>query len=73
MHARAGVPLDNLRLAIVVHCKAVCDVAARHTNASAPLIEALSAKGVEFSVCDKARRITTSPPTTWCPALWRCL
>ncbi len=62
MHARAGVPVENIALAIVVHGGAVKDVsnaafyeeAAGGENANAPLIAALKEKGVRIIVCGQS-------------------
>lgn len=62
MHARAGVPLKKIKLAIVVHGGAVDDVAvASHyagevggENANAPLIAALIEQGVRVIVCGQS-------------------
>lgn len=63
MHAAAGVPLDKLELAIVIHGGAVHDVvnATRYAlvseekeNANAALIAALMKKGVKFYVCGQS-------------------
>ena len=62
MHARAGVPEEKMKLAIVVHGKAVHDLAkAAHyqdavggENANAPMLAALMDKGVRFIVCGQS-------------------
>ncbi|MEO1136152.1 MAG: DsrE family protein [Pseudomonadota bacterium] len=62
MHVRAGMSLDKMKLAIVVHGSAVHDVAvASHyaeavggENANADLIDALIAKGVRIIVCGQS-------------------
>ncbi len=58
MHVAAGVPADNIQLAIVVHGRAVHDVSTPAedgaANANAPLIEALIAHGVEIFVCGQS-------------------
>ena len=62
MHARAGVRLEKMTLAIVVHGKAVHDVttAAHYAgavggeNANAALIAALSDQGVRIIVCGQS-------------------
>lgn len=62
MHARAGVSLDRMKLAIVVHGSAVHDVAvATHyaqavggENANAELIAALTEQGVRIIVCGQS-------------------
>lgn len=62
MHVRAGVPLDNISLAVVVHGGAVRDLidAGRYAelaggkNANAPLVEALTSSGVRIIVCGQS-------------------
>ena len=63
MHARAGVPAENLQLALVIHGTAVNDVTradhygARHDgaeNINVELIEQLQAHGVQFYVCGQS-------------------
>lgn len=62
MHARAGVPEENIDLAIVVHGKAVYDLtgdahygeAIGGENANAPLLAALMEKGVRVIVCGQS-------------------
>jgi hypothetical protein len=62
MHARAGVPLKKIKVAIVVHGGAVDDVTApAHygeevggENANAPLIAALIGEGVRIIVCGQS-------------------
>lgn len=62
MHARSGIALDKMSLALVVHGSAVHDVAdAAHyaekvggENANAPLIAALIDKGVRVIVCGQS-------------------
>ncbi len=53
MHARAGVPTNNIRVAVVVHGKAVHEVA-DEKSASAPLIAALTEQGVRIIVCGQS-------------------
>ncbi len=53
MHARAGVPEKNIRVAVVVHGKAVHEVA-DEKSASAPLIAALTEQGVRIIVCGQS-------------------
>lgn len=58
MHVVAGVPAENIQLAIVVHGRAVHDVSTPAeegaVNANAPLIDALIAHGVEIIVCGQS-------------------
>jgi intracellular sulfur oxidation DsrE/DsrF family protein len=51
MHVEAGVPVEQIQLAIVVHGGAYADLLARDGNATAPLIAALVEKGVSFQLC----------------------
>ena len=58
MHVAAGVPAENIKLAVVVHCSAVMDVTidTRYgsANPNAKLVELLQANGVTFYVCGQA-------------------
>ena len=62
MHGAAGVPLEKMKLAFVIHGRAVYDVVRRDRyaeavggeNASAPLVAALVEKGVEIYVCGQS-------------------
>jgi intracellular sulfur oxidation DsrE/DsrF family protein len=62
MHAKAGVPVGDMKLAVVVHGSAVHDVTnavkygEKHTekNANADLIKVLLANGVEIYVCGQS-------------------
>lgn len=57
MHARAGVPPERMHLALVVHGRAVFDVAEAgegEHNASAPLVAALADAGVKIMVCGQS-------------------
>lgn len=55
MHAAAGVPLENIKLAIVVHGPAASDLLATRDdgseNPNAPLIMALIDAGVTIELC----------------------
>lgn len=51
LHGRAGVPEENMSLAIVVHGGASADLVAREDNASADLIAALVDAGVRIELC----------------------
>ncbi len=53
MHVRAGVPEKHIQLAVVVHGKAVMEVA-DETSASAELVAALIGKGVRIMVCGQS-------------------
>lgn len=54
MHVAAGVPAENIEIAVVVHGKAVFDLTTREGNASAAMVEAMLAKGVRFIVCGQS-------------------
>lgn len=57
MHTAAGVPVERIQLALVIHGAAVKDVAQRispASNPNAPLIKALQAQGVTFYVCGQS-------------------
>lgn len=51
LHGRAGVPEENMSLAIVVHGPASADLVANDANASQNLIEALLEAGVRIELC----------------------
>lgn len=55
MHVDAGVPLENIKLAVVVHGGAYKDLLTEETrgapNPNADLIARLVAKGVRFELC----------------------
>jgi intracellular sulfur oxidation DsrE/DsrF family protein len=53
MHARAGVPNDKLEVAVVVHGKAVKEVA-DELSANAELVAALIDHGVRIIVCGQS-------------------
>lgn len=66
MHAAAGVPDENMQLAIVLHSKAIRDVtnAAHYAefngdveNANAALIAELQSHGVTFHVCGQSATV----------------
>ncbi|WP_223787867.1 DsrE family protein [Marinicella meishanensis] len=57
MHTAAGVPVERIQLAVVIHGGAVKDVAQAttpNTNPNAPLIEILQQHGVKFYVCGQS-------------------
>jgi len=58
MHVAAGVPAENIKLAVVIHGSAVFDVAndAKYgsENANAALVKILQEHGVDFYVCGQA-------------------
>ncbi len=53
MHARAGVPVDDITAAVIVHGKATKEMADAQ-SASAGLIAALTDKGVRIIVCGQS-------------------
>ena len=53
MQARAGVSMDNIQIAVIVHGKAVKDVADEEST-SADLIAALTDHGVRIIVCGQS-------------------
>jgi intracellular sulfur oxidation DsrE/DsrF family protein len=54
MQAAAGVPVENIHLAIVVHGTAVHDVTRDSAGANADLVAALVEHGVEIFVCGQS-------------------
>ena len=62
MHARNGVPIENMKLAVIIHGSAVKDVLTdsayekRHgiKNPNSELIKRLSEQGVEFYLCGQS-------------------
>lgn len=54
MHVAHGVAEENIRIAVVVHGKAVNDLIAREDNTSAAMVEALLDHGVRFIVCGQS-------------------
>lgn len=53
MHARTGIPVDNIRVAVIVHGSAVKEMADRQ-SASARIIAALTDQGVRIIVCGQS-------------------
>ena len=53
MHARAGIPVGNIQVAVVVHGKAVKEMADEQSG-SAGIIAALTKKGVRIIVCGQS-------------------
>ena len=51
MHTEAGIPLDQIQIAIVVHGGAARDLIDRSDNANAPLVAALIDAGVSITLC----------------------
>ena len=54
MHARSGVPVENMSVAVVVHGAAVKDVSNPDAGDNAALIAALTEKGVHVIVCGQS-------------------
>ncbi|WP_246449858.1 DsrE family protein [Qipengyuania soli] len=54
MHVAHGVPEDNIRIAVVVHGKAVNDLLARGDNPSADMVQIMIEHGVRFIVCGQS-------------------
>lgn len=54
MHAAAGVPVENIHLAIVIHGRALHDVATETAGPNADLVGALVEQGVEIIVCGQS-------------------
>jgi intracellular sulfur oxidation DsrE/DsrF family protein len=53
MHAKAGISVENIRVSVVVHGKAVKDVAGER-SANAGLVAALAGRGVRIIVCGQS-------------------
>ena len=55
MHTKAGHPLENIEIVVVIHGKAAMDLVTDEryggTNANAPLIKQLVEAGVRFELC----------------------
>jgi intracellular sulfur oxidation DsrE/DsrF family protein len=54
MHAAAGVSLDRMNLAVVVHGRAVTDLVSGQANRSEPMVRAMLERGVRFIVCGQS-------------------
>jgi len=54
MHVAYGVPEDNIRIAVVVHGKAVNDLLAKPDNTSADMVQVMLGQGVRFIVCGQS-------------------
>jgi intracellular sulfur oxidation DsrE/DsrF family protein len=64
MHARAGVPVDDMKLVVTMHGQALLDISSAQryargkgegkVNANAPLVAALLAKGVRIIACGQS-------------------
>ena len=51
LHGAAGVPAENMQVAVVIHGSASADLLDTADNATAPLIKALIAAGVRVELC----------------------
>ena len=51
MHAAAGVPAENIEIAVIVHGPAALDLVRSDTNANADLIASLIEAGVTIELC----------------------
>lgn len=54
MHVAHGVPEENIRIAVVVHGKAVHDLLASEENASSVMVRDMLDHGVRFIVCGQS-------------------
>ncbi len=54
MHVAHGVPEDNIRIAVVVHGKAVMDLLAKPENTSADMVQVMLGEGVRFILCGQS-------------------
>lgn len=54
MHVAHGVPEENIRIAVVVHGKAVNDLLAQDNNASTAMVREMLDHGVRFIVCGQS-------------------
>ena len=54
MHVAHGVPEENIRIAVVVHGKAVMDLLAKPDNTSADMVQVMLDHGVRFIVCGQS-------------------
>ena len=54
MHVSHGVPEENIRIAVVVHGKAVNDLLAKPDNTSADMVQVMLGEGVRFIVCGQS-------------------
>jgi len=73
MHARAGVPLENIHVAIVVHGPAIRDLMIEprpgETNANGGLIAALVANGVDIFLCGQTAANAGLEPESLLPGV----
>ncbi len=54
MHAAAGVPVEDIHVAIVIHGGAIHDVSTDRAGANADLVAALVEHGVQIMVCGQS-------------------
>ena len=54
MHAAAGVPLEDIHVAIVIHGGAIHDVSTERAGSNAELVAALVENGVRIMVCGQS-------------------
>lgn len=73
MHAAAGVPVEQISLAIVVHGPAALDLVRdeRHgrENANAPLVAALLAAGIRIELCGQTAAARAIAPDDLLPGV----
>ncbi|MFK7957802.1 MAG: DsrE family protein [Lysobacterales bacterium] len=73
MHGAAGVPAENLQVALVVHGAAAMDLTREkrkgETNASAELIAALIEAGVSIELCGQTAAYRNIQPTDLLPGV----
>ncbi|MEM9533959.1 MAG: DsrE family protein [Pseudomonadota bacterium] len=73
MHATAGVPAENLSVAIVVHGAAALDLTTDErygqANANAPLIKALTDAGVSIELCGQTAAYREIKPRDLLPGV----
>lgn len=77
MHARNGIPAENLEFALIVHGKAAKDLLtdeayeARYNeqNPNTPLLEELSAAGVQIYLCSQTVGFRGMQPEEFSPAV----
>lgn len=73
MHVRAGVPLENIHLVIVVHGPAARDLMIEprpgESNANAGLVAALVANGVEIILCGQSAANAGIEPESLLPGV----
>ncbi len=77
MHVRAGVPLEQIEVAVVVHGKASAELlnatayAQRfnHANASQPLLEQLLELGVRIQLCGQSAAMADIPAAELLPGV----